>query len=153
MLAIVVCSDVPPWLYMHVFFAVGLPKERALSTLVPRWTHQSDTVQYEIHEISAFYNGGSITQRLKPSRNPSCRAGNTYRMMKYCTCYAYTRPLPILSVFLPRTLGSAKCVRNNEGKTTPPKELATRKAENPVGREEIDLLLLPWCKFPHIFCL
>ena len=57
MLAIVVCSDVPLWLYMHVFFAVGFPKERALSTLVPRWTHQSNTVQYEIHEISAFYNG------------------------------------------------------------------------------------------------
>lgn len=35
-LAIVVHSDVPPWLYMHVFFAVGIPKERALGTLVPR---------------------------------------------------------------------------------------------------------------------
>lgn len=35
-LAIVVQSDVPPWLYMHVFFAVGIPKERALGTLVPR---------------------------------------------------------------------------------------------------------------------
>lgn len=34
-LAIVVHSDVPPWLYMHVFFAVGFPKERALGTLVP----------------------------------------------------------------------------------------------------------------------
>lgn len=35
-LAIVVQGDVPPWLYMHVFFAVGFPKERALGTLVPR---------------------------------------------------------------------------------------------------------------------
>jgi len=36
-LAIVVHDDVPPWLYMHVFFAVGFPKERALlGTLVPR---------------------------------------------------------------------------------------------------------------------
>lgn len=35
-LAIVVHGDVPPWLYMHVFFAVGFPKERALGTLVPR---------------------------------------------------------------------------------------------------------------------
>lgn len=35
-LAIVVHGDVPPWLYMHVFFAVGFPKERALGALVPR---------------------------------------------------------------------------------------------------------------------
>lgn len=35
-LAIVVHGDVPPWLYMHVFFAVGFPKEHALGTLVPR---------------------------------------------------------------------------------------------------------------------
>lgn len=34
-LAIVVHGDVPPWLYMHVFFAVGFPKERAFGTLVP----------------------------------------------------------------------------------------------------------------------
>lgn len=33
-LAIVVHGDVPPWLYMHVFFAVGFPKERAFGTLV-----------------------------------------------------------------------------------------------------------------------
>lgn len=35
-LAIVVHGNVPPWLYMHVFFAVGFPKERAFGTLVPR---------------------------------------------------------------------------------------------------------------------
>lgn len=52
-LAIVVHGDVPPWLYMHVFFAVGFPKERAFGTLVPTWIPPKNTVQYEISEISA----------------------------------------------------------------------------------------------------
>lgn len=34
-------GDVPPWLYLRVFFAVGLPKERALSTLVSRWSQHT----------------------------------------------------------------------------------------------------------------
>lgn len=52
-LAIVVHGDVPPWLYMHVFFAVGFPKERAFGTLVSTWIPPKNTVQYEISEISA----------------------------------------------------------------------------------------------------
>lgn len=32
----ILLGDVPPCLYLRVFFAVGLPKERALSILVSR---------------------------------------------------------------------------------------------------------------------
>lgn len=50
----IVHGDVPPWLYMHVFFAVGFPKERALGTLVPRWTHQK--TRYSMRSLKSQPN-------------------------------------------------------------------------------------------------
>lgn len=39
---------------MHVFFAVGFPKERALGTLVPRWTRQKS--RYSMRSLKSQPN-------------------------------------------------------------------------------------------------
>lgn len=79
-LAIVVHGNVPPWLYMHVFFAVGFPKERAFGTLVPRWTHpktrysmrslksQPNIKMQHIYRTTPAIKAGKIQYGQKPRR-------------------------------------------------------------------------------------
>lgn len=69
-LAIVVHGNVPPWLYMHVFFAVGFPKERAFGTLVPRWTHPKP--RYSMRSLKSQPN---IKMQHTYSTTPAVKAG------------------------------------------------------------------------------
>lgn len=68
-LAIVVHGNVPPWLYMHVFFAVGFPKERAFGTLVPRWTHPK--TRYSMRSLKSQPN---IKMQHHIKNNSSCQS-------------------------------------------------------------------------------
>lgn len=69
-LAIVVHGNVPPWLYMHVFFAVGFPKERAFGTLVPRWTHPK--TRYSMRSLKSQPN---IKMQHIQRTTPAIKAG------------------------------------------------------------------------------
>lgn len=75
-LAIVVHGNVPPWLYMHVFFAVGFPKERAFGTLVPRWTHPK--TRYSMRSLKSQPN---IKMQHTYSTTPAVKAGKIAKNM------------------------------------------------------------------------